>query len=63
MNLIDFTVTKVLSEPVQHIYPDVSYWSILVEYYDDGMKHRQKTISMSTLEEILKVEPGYVGQH
>ena len=62
MNLIDFTVTKICTEPVKNVWPDITYWTMLVEYKDEG-GDGYKQLSAKTEEELMGVKVGYVGQH
>lgn len=69
MNLIDYQVTKVLSEPkhVQWFYEDgrldVEYWKVEIEYSDDGGDGQTKWESFGSEETALAVCVGYIGQH
>lgn len=63
MNLIDFHVTKILSEPEQVHADWGTYWKVLVEYWDDGGDDQQKVLTGSTEGFIKSIQPGYVGQH
>lgn len=62
MNLIDFTVTKICTEPVKNVWPDITYWTMIVEYEDDGGAC-YKQLSAKTEEELKSINVGYVGKH
>lgn len=69
MNLIDYHVTKVLSEPIRRQVfledgsLDLEYWKVKVEYSDDGGNGQEKWESFGSEEAALAVCVGYVGQH
>lgn len=69
MNLIDYQVTKVLSEPkhVQYFFDDgvldFEYWKVLIEYSDDGGDGQTKWKSFSTRQSAEAVHVGMIGQH
>lgn len=62
MNLIDFHVTEVLSEPLKVEQDWGSYWKLHLKYWDDAGEITEWKIFL-TEEEALRVKPGYVGQH
>lgn len=62
MNLIDFHVTEVLSEPVKVERDWGTYWKVLVKYWDDGGE-TEDWLTQPTEEGIRNIKPGYVGQH
>lgn len=62
MNLIDFHVTEVLSEPILVERDWGSYWKVLVKYNDDGGETEDWLIQ-PTEELICRIKPGYIGQH
>lgn len=62
MNLIDFNVTELLSEPIQVDRDWGSYWKVRARYWDDAGEN-EKWLTALTEEGIMKIQPGYVGQH
>lgn len=62
MNLIDFHVTEILSEPVKVERDWGTYWKVLVKYWDDGGKS-EKYLTVYSEESARAIKPGYVGQH
>lgn len=61
MNLIDFYVTEVLSEPVLVEQDWGSYWKVLVKFRDDG---GTSVKYLTGTEKFVKsIQAGYVGQH
>jgi len=62
MNLIDFHVTNVLSEPILVERDWGSYWKVLVRYQDDAGE-TEDWLCQPTGELIREIKPGYIGQH
>ncbi len=62
MNLIDYYVTEVLSEPVKVERDWGSYWKVKVKYQDYGEEVTDWIIA-PTEEDARKIVVGYVGQH
>lgn len=69
MNLIDYQVTKVLSEPIHRQLfledgtLDFEYWKVEIEYSDDGGDGQTKWESFGSEKAAKAVRVGYVGQH
>lgn len=64
MNLIDFHVTEVLSEPVKKTTScGMEYWLTPVVYWDDGGDNQKKEVMSFSQEHAESIKPGYVGQH
>jgi len=61
MNLVDFHVTKILSEPIKVEREWGTYWKIEVEYWDDGGSGQTTWLTCSETAEEIYV--GYIGQH
>ena len=62
MNMIDYYVTEVLSEPVKVERDWGNYWKVKVKYYDYGAEVTG-WFSTNTKEDAQKIVVGYVGQH
>ena len=62
MNLIDFHVIEVLSDPIRVDREWGSYWKVYVKYCDDGGE-TEDWLTQLTQEGIMKIQPGYIGQH
>lgn len=63
MNLIDFEVTKVLGSPREHKYIDKAMWIVPVEYSDDAGDGLIGEVYCFSVNQVLEVKPGYIGQH
>ena len=63
MNLCDYYVKEVLSEPIKKVYEGEGYhvelWEVEVSYIYDNGKEVEKTLAFDTEEEALKVKEGY----
>jgi hypothetical protein len=62
MNLIDATVTKVLSKPYSESIGDVHWLAVHVQYEDDGGTSTKK-LTFNTRAEADAVKVGYEFQH
>lgn len=62
MNLIDFHVTEVLSEPIRVDVDWGTYWKVQVSYWDDGGNDQVKWVT-GTENFVKNIRIGYVGQH
>jgi hypothetical protein len=58
MNLIDYEVLEVLSEPIQTTYG----WIVKCIIVDEGGKE-ETNIFFTTREKALEIKKGYIGQH
>lgn len=64
MNLIDFHVTKVLSNPEKKTSESgKEYWLTEVEYWDDGGSGQKMKVMTFSEDQAKMVVAGYVGQH
>ncbi|OCQ53592.1 hypothetical protein Ppb6_01218 [Photorhabdus australis subsp. thailandensis] len=59
MNLLEYTVEVVLSEPKKHEFSLGSYWSVDVEYNCHGSLYKTQ-LTFKTREEAEKVKIGYM---
>jgi len=62
MNLIDFHVIEVLSEPILVECDWGVYWKVLAKYWDDSGTYID-WLSLCSEEAIREIKPGYIGQH
>jgi len=62
MNLIDAEVTRMLSGPYKEVYQNNTWWSVDIEYVDDG-GHSQKKLTFGTEEKAKRVNVGYQFTH
>jgi hypothetical protein len=63
LNLIDFEVLEVLTEPERHTYPDIEFWTIECLTIDEGTKPQKERLSFSTYEKAKEIVKGYRGLH
>lgn len=61
MNLVDYYVIEVLSNPVYHIHgkENFSWWEVKVSYYYDNGELKEKALTFNSEEEARQVKKGY----
>lgn len=63
MNLIDYQVTEVLTNPTRVECEGIVWWEVLCMTVDDYPFPRLETLSFATEDQALQVRVGYIGQH